>query len=43
MESMKVGSSNVGQKKAKDIRKWFDTCLDQIDKLQASLSAEFDG
>ena len=43
MDSMTVGASKVGQKKAKDTRKWFDTCLDQIDKLQASLSAEFNG
>ena len=32
-------TSEGAQKKAK----WFDTCLAQVDKLQASLSAEFNG
>lgn len=31
------------QKKVKDTRMWFDTCVDQVDKLQMSLSAEFNG
>ena len=43
MESMTVRAPEVGQKKVKDTRKWFDTCLAQVDKLQVSLSAEFDG
>ena len=41
MKSMTVQTSEVGQKKEKDTRKWFDTCLAQVDKLQVSLSAEF--
>ena len=40
MESMTVQTSEAGRK-TKDTRKWFDTCLTQIDKLQVSLSAEF--
>jgi len=43
MESMTIQTSKVGQKKTKDTRKWFDTCLAQVDKLQVSLSAEFNG
>ena len=43
MESMTVQVSEVDQKKAKDTRKWFDTCLVQVDKLRVSLSAEFNG
>ena len=42
MESMTVQTSEAGRK-TKDTRKWFDTCLTQIDKLQVLLSAEFDG
>jgi cyclin-D1-binding protein 1 len=41
IESRTVGGSKAGQKKVKDTRKWFDTCIDQVDKLQVSLSAEF--
>jgi len=43
MESITVGAPKRDQKKVKDSGKWFDTCLDQIDKLQVSLSAEFNG
>ena len=43
MESVTTGTSKAGKKKAKDIRKWFDTCLDQVDKFKVSLSAEFKG
>jgi len=43
MELMTVQISEVDQKKAKDTRKWFDTCLAQVDKLRVSLSAEFNG
>lgn len=43
MESMTAGAPKRDQKKVKDSGKWFDTCLDQIDKLRVSLSAEFDG
>lgn len=43
MESMTVGAPKRDQKKVKDTGKWFDTCLDQIDKLRVSLSAEFNG
>ena len=42
MESMAVQTSEAGRK-TKDTRKWFDTCLAQVDKLQVSLSAEFNG
>lgn len=42
MESMTVQTSEVGRK-TKDTRKWFDTCIAQVDKLQVSLSAEFNG
>jgi len=41
IESMTIGNSKVDHKK--DTRKWFDTCIDQVDKLQVSLSAEFNG
>lgn len=41
IESMSIGDSKVDHKK--DTRKWFDTCIDQVDKLQVSLSAEFNG
>ena len=41
MESTTIQASEVAQKKAKGTRRWFDTCLAQIDKLQVSLSAEF--
>ena len=37
--SVTMQASEGAQKKAK----WFDACLAQVDKLQASLSAEFDG
>lgn len=43
IESMTVGGSKSNQEKARDTRKWFDTCIDQVDKLQVSLSAEFNG
>jgi hypothetical protein len=41
MESMTIQASEADQKKGMDTRKWFDTCLAQVDKLQLSLSAEF--
>lgn len=43
IESMTIKGSKVDEKKVKDTRKWFDTCIDRVDKLQASLSAEFNG
>ena len=39
LESAMIQASEVAQKKAK----WFDACLAQVDKLQVSLSAEFNG
>jgi hypothetical protein len=42
MELMTVQTPTVGRK-TKDTRKWFNTCLVQVDKLQVSLSAEFNG
>ena len=41
IESMAIQPSGVAQKKAEDTRKWFNSCLAQVHKLQASLSAEF--
>ena len=38
-ESATTQASEGARKKAK----WFDTCLAQVDKLQVSLSAEFNG
>ena len=38
-EQRAIQASEGAQKKAK----WFDACLTQVDKLQASLSADFNG
>ncbi|KAF9653111.1 hypothetical protein BDM02DRAFT_3108250 [Thelephora ganbajun] len=37
MESMTAQAFEADQKKAEDTRKWFDTCLAQVEKLQISL------